>query len=418
MPEPGGELRCPGDDVPAEDGRCPKCGADLRALAAVQSLAERMYWSGVELARGGRLREAVERLASALGLDPKMTRARLALGKVYARLGMKREAKDALESVLAEEPDNEQARVALQAVGRSLVRVIGVAATGMVVGVVVVATVLALGLRSGDGESADVAGARGALSESQALAGLEVEVAEDGAKMLVTGAVANETQRELVLSLLRPYADAVDDSGLVTEGESPVGPAVDLPGARASVGESDALASAEIELSASGGILVVTGAVADGTQRELLLALLRPHAGEIDATSLSSGEGSSLDLAAAVQAALGEDAPTGSVEVAVSQKGQGVQLSGTVENEDQRAAVIRVARGTPGVLLVDAEDLQVASEFPTTYVVRPGDSLASIAVRFYGDESQWREIFRANQDLLTSADLIYPGDRLSLPAPP
>lgn len=51
-----------------------------------------------------------------------------------------------------------------------------------------------------------------------------------------------------------------------------------------------------------------------------------------------------------------------------------------------------------------------------TYTVQSGDSLSKIAKREYGDANQWRRIFEANKDQIENPDLIYPGQKLRIPA--
>ncbi len=43
--------------------------------------------------------------------------------------------------------------------------------------------------------------------------------------------------------------------------------------------------------------------------------------------------------------------------------------------------------------------------------------LSKIAKEFYGDAMKYPEIFEANKPMLKSADLIYPGQVLRIPAP-
>jgi nucleoid-associated protein YgaU len=50
-----------------------------------------------------------------------------------------------------------------------------------------------------------------------------------------------------------------------------------------------------------------------------------------------------------------------------------------------------------------------------TYMVAPGDTLSSIAARFYGDSSQYMRIWEANRHQLDNPDVIYPGQTLSIP---
>ncbi len=47
--------------------------------------------------------------------------------------------------------------------------------------------------------------------------------------------------------------------------------------------------------------------------------------------------------------------------------------------------------------------------------VAPGDTLAKIALREYGDESKWEAIYTANQRTITDPDSLYPGMNLRLP---
>ncbi len=47
--------------------------------------------------------------------------------------------------------------------------------------------------------------------------------------------------------------------------------------------------------------------------------------------------------------------------------------------------------------------------------VGPGDTLARIALREYGDESKWEVIYQANKRIIDDPDSIYPGMELRLP---
>ena len=57
-----------------------------------------------------------------------------------------------------------------------------------------------------------------------------------------------------------------------------------------------------------------------------------------------------------------------------------------------------------------------APDAPRTWIVRPGDTLAAIARKTYGDELLWREIARANG--LGERAVLTPGTVLVLPPPP
>jgi nucleoid-associated protein YgaU len=52
---------------------------------------------------------------------------------------------------------------------------------------------------------------------------------------------------------------------------------------------------------------------------------------------------------------------------------------------------------------------------PRTYVVKKGDSLSKIAKEMYGDAKLWKKIFEANKGTIKNANLIYPGQELTIP---
>ena len=66
------------------------------------------------------------------------------------------------------------------------------------------------------------------------------------------------------------------------------------------------------------------------------------------------------------------------------------------------------------VLLLAATDAGAEAKL---HEVRPGESLASIAARELGDPQHWRVLYRANRDRIKDPARIYPGQRISIPAP-
>ncbi|MEM7576874.1 MAG: LysM peptidoglycan-binding domain-containing protein [Planctomycetota bacterium] len=52
---------------------------------------------------------------------------------------------------------------------------------------------------------------------------------------------------------------------------------------------------------------------------------------------------------------------------------------------------------------------------PVTYVVRGGDSLSTIAARFYADSSRWQAIYNANRDQLKDPHAVRIGMELRIP---
>ncbi len=52
----------------------------------------------------------------------------------------------------------------------------------------------------------------------------------------------------------------------------------------------------------------------------------------------------------------------------------------------------------------------------TNYSVKKGDSLWNIAKKVYGDGSKYTKILDANKDKISNANLIYPGQDLTIPS--
>lgn len=52
----------------------------------------------------------------------------------------------------------------------------------------------------------------------------------------------------------------------------------------------------------------------------------------------------------------------------------------------------------------------------TTHVVRPGETLASLARRYFGKTDCWRALAEANADLLSNPDVVEPGTTIRIPA--
>jgi LysM repeat protein len=59
--------------------------------------------------------------------------------------------------------------------------------------------------------------------------------------------------------------------------------------------------------------------------------------------------------------------------------------------------------------------LQPASR---TYAVRPGDTLSSIAQRFYGNPADWPFLYHVNESEIANPNVIYVGEKLQVPYDP
>lgn len=86
-----------------------------------------------------------------------------------------------------------------------------------------------------------------------------------------------------------------------------------------------------------------------------------------------------------------------------------------------REAALAKAMEEEEVVEEEIAEEEVVEEVSGVYVVgtweRDRDCLWNIAkkTRFYGDPWKWKRIYRANRDKIEDPDLIYPGQRLSIP---
>lgn len=88
-------------------------------------------------------------------------------------------------------------------------------------------------------------------------------------------------------------------------------------------------------------------------------------------------------------------------------------ISGEIDSTTQREEVIALARTAPELFTVSATDLLVRQ--PDRYTIEPGDNLWFVAEKLYGNGERWREIYEANQDVLSSPEAIIVGQTLRIP---
>jgi LysM repeat protein len=77
------------------------------------------------------------------------------------------------------------------------------------------------------------------------------------------------------------------------------------------------------------------------------------------------------------------------------------------------AAAPASAAAAAGPVYTDA--LVLHHEAARRYTVRPGDTLSSIALRFYGSRARWPVIYQANKSVIKNPDSIFPGEVLTIP---
>ena len=58
---------------------------------------------------------------------------------------------------------------------------------------------------------------------------------------------------------------------------------------------------------------------------------------------------------------------------------------------------------------------QASAQATRRYTVQRGDTLSSIAQRFYGSAGDWNRLYAANRSVLRNPDMIFPGQVLAIP---
>jgi len=106
-------------------------------------------------------------------------------------------------------------------------------------------------------------------------------------------------------------------------------------------------------------------------------------------------------------------------DLSVRVDGDKATLSGRAASQEAKEKIVLAVGNSQGIATVD-DQLQgpaaAAQTQATYYDVKSGDTLSKIAKQFYGDANRYPEIFEANKPMLKSADAIYPGQKLRIPA--
>lgn len=106
------------------------------------------------------------------------------------------------------------------------------------------------------------------------------------------------------------------------------------------------------------------------------------------------------------------------------QQGQSETYIDALVNDAAKKGRIEVPQGlvtaegrVDTALLLSALSQPARPRVPSTYTVATGDSLASIAYRFYGDLAKQSDIFAANSDSMQPSERLRVGQVLNLPTP-
>ena len=97
-----------------------------------------------------------------------------------------------------------------------------------------------------------------------------------------------------------------------------------------------------------------------------------------------------------------------------------VAIAGVLVAAPQAHAAVRTPAKATTVTERVVTDAVVKQSQPSTrtYIVRPGDTLASIAQQFYGNSADWPWLYYVNESVVTNPNLIYVGEKLTIPSDP
>ncbi len=95
-----------------------------------------------------------------------------------------------------------------------------------------------------------------------------------------------------------------------------------------------------------------------------------------------------------------------------------VTISGQTESADALEKAVLMAGNVKGVHTVKANAVTAPEQSLSIeyYTIVKGDTLSGIAKRFYGNAMDYPLIFEANREVIGDPDLIYPGQKIRIPA--
>ncbi len=113
-----------------------------------------------------------------------------------------------------------------------------------------------------------------------------------------------------------------------------------------------------------------------------------------------------------------ESANPGISNLKVNFKDGVVALSGKAKSAEAMEKAVLMAGNVEGVTEVTIDDLESPAPADSVeyYTIVKGDTLSGIAKKFYGNAMAYPKIFEANREVIRDPNLIYPGQKIRIPA--
>ena len=142
-------------------------------------------------------------------------------------------------------------------------------------------------------------------------------------------------------------------------------------------------------------------------------------AGNIGKKLFGSRE-SNEDAAAKIKAEI-DSAELGIQDLQVGFQDGMCSLSGVCPSAEAMQKAVLLAGNVQGVSGVNIAGLKVPPPTPVEeqteyYLIQKGDTLSRISKQYYGDANKYAVIFEANREVIKQPDLIFPGQKIRIPA--
>ena len=94
-----------------------------------------------------------------------------------------------------------------------------------------------------------------------------------------------------------------------------------------------------------------------------------------------------------------------------------VKLGGTATSPEAMEKAVLIAGNAMGVSNVNVDAMKNPGESAGVeyYIIKSGDTLSAIALRFYKDANKYPKIFEANREVIKDPNLIFPGQKIRIP---
>lgn len=123
------------------------------------------------------------------------------------------------------------------------------------------------------------------------------------------------------------------------------------------------------------------------------------------------------DPAEKIQESIAEDNP-GVSDLGISFEDGVVSITGSADSAEAMEKAVLLAGNVQGVTEVNIDGLEAPEPASDVqyYTIEKGDSLWKIAQEFYGNGNDYPKLFEANKEVIKDPDLIYPGQKIRIPA--